>query len=118
MQGVVGLALFVLAKPLIWLYGTQYYNVIPLMRLLIIGCFIETAFRSPTANILASMGKVKYNMAVSAGGLVLQIILDILLIPKLGGYGIAYASIIVRSLMAIALFIVFNRMYQIITIKE
>ena len=69
MQFAVGLLLLFLAKPLIWLYGTQYYNVIPLMDVLVVGYFIETAFRFPTANILASIGKVKYNMAISGAGL-------------------------------------------------
>ena len=84
------------------------------MRLLIAGCFIETAFRFPTANILASIGKVKYNMIISAAGLLLEIALDIYLIPKYGAFGIAYAAIVVRSLMALALFIAFNRLYNII----
>lgn len=114
MQGAVGIMLYVLAKPLIWMYGTQYYNVIPMMRLLVIGYFIDTALRFPTANILASIGKIKYNMIISAGGLIMEIILDIVLIPRFGGYGIAYATIIVRSLMAIALFIVFNKMYNVV----
>ena len=116
LQGAVGVMLYILARPLIWLYGAQYYNTIPLMKILIIGSFIETAFRFPTANILASIGKVKYNMIISAAGLILEIILDILLIPRYGAYGIAYATILVRSLMAVALFMVFNSLYKIIDI--
>ena len=116
LQGAVGVMLYILARPLIWLYGAQYYNTIPLMKMLIIGSFIETAFRFPTANILASIGKVKYNMIISAAGLILEIILDILLIPRYGAYGIAYATILVRSLMAVALFMVFNSLYKIIDI--
>lgn len=114
LMGLIGLALFVLAKPLIWLYGEQYYNVIPLMRAIIPGYFIENAFRSSTANILASIGEVKYNMGISAAGLILQVILNIILIPRMGAYAIAVSTLIVRSLMSIALFLAFNRIYGII----
>ena len=112
--GVIGIVMALMAKPLIWLFGTQYYNVIPLMRILIIGCVIENVFRYPVANILAAIGKVKYNMGVAAGGFILRTILNIIFIPKYQGYAIAYNAIITQALMALALFYFFNRMYNII----
>ena len=117
MMSCIAGAMWLLAKPLIWLYGTQYYNVIPLMKALTIGYLIENAFRGTTANILASIGEVKYNMIISGCGLILQVILNILLIPKYGAYAIAISTIIVRSLMSIALFLAFNHIYGVIRIR-
>lgn len=110
----VSLGLFVLAKPLIWLYGKQYLNVVPLMRVLIISCFIDTAFRSTTANILAAIGKIKYNMIISFIGFGCQILLNLFMIPRFDAYGVAYTAIIVQSCMALCVFIAFNRIYKIV----
>lgn len=113
LMAMVSVAMIVLARPLIWLYGSQYYNVIPLMRLLVIGMFIENAFRQPTANILAAIGKVKYNMVISVMGLLLQIVLDIVLIPVMGVYAVPIATVVVRSAMSIALIASVNKIYNI-----
>ncbi len=112
-MGLVSLAMFILSKPLIWLFGEHYLNTVPLMKLLILGNFVDTAFRYPTANILASIGKIKYNMVVSALGFLIQIILNLHTIPLYGAYGVAYTMIIVQSLMAITLFVLFNKEYKL-----
>lgn len=117
-MGCVAVGLFIMAKPLIWLYGEQYYNVIPLMRILIISCFIDTVFRSTTANILSAIGKVKYNMIISCGGFIFQTCLNLFMVPKFGAYGIAYTSIISQTMMALLLFIVFNKIYSIINFTK
>lgn len=105
--------IFIFAKPLLWIFGEQYYNVIPVMRWLTIGSFINTGLRFPTANILSSIGRAKFNMIISAIGFVLLVFLNLLLIPRFGSTGLAYSSIIVYCFMAISLFIVFNNLYQI-----
>lgn len=113
LMAIVSTALIVMAKPLLWLYGSQYYNVIPLMRLLVIGMFIENAFRYPTANILAAIGKVKYNMVISLLGISLQIMMNIILIPKLGVYAIPLSTCVVRTAMSVALIVSVNKIYNI-----
>lgn len=112
-MGVVSISIFILAKPLLWLFGEQYLNNVPLMRLLILGTFIDTAFRFPTANILASIGKVKHNMVISAIGFIIQATLNLFTIPKYGPYGVGYTMIIVQSVMASLLFWVMNKDYRI-----
>ena len=114
-MGCVAVGLFVLARPLIWLYGEKYYNVIPLMRVLIISCFIDTVFRSTTANILSAIGKIKHNMIISGCGFILQVCLNFFMIPMFGAYGVAYTSIIVQVIMSISVFAVFNKMYDIVS---
>ena len=110
----MGVVMFLIARPLILLYGEKYLNVVPLMRVLILGSIVENVYRYPIANILASIGKVKYNMIIAAIGFTIKIILNIVFLPKIGVFAIAYNSIIVQLLMGTALFIVFNREYGIL----
>ena len=111
--GTVALVLIVFAKVLIGLYGPQYANVVPLMRWLVLSCVIENVFRYPIANILAAIGKVKYNMIVSGIGLIAQTLLNIIFIPKYGAYALPFTNTVVHFAMAIALFTYFSRLYNI-----
>lgn len=108
----VALIVFIFAKPLIVLmYGVNYLNVVPLMRILLIAAVLNAGLRYTTANILAAMGQVKYNMLVSAFGMALQIVLDIIFINFYQTLGVAYSSCIVYAFMAIMLFIIFYNKY-------
>lgn len=108
--GLIG----IFAKPLILLmYGEQYINIVTLMRLLLVSSFINSGLRFTCANLLSAMGQVKYNMIVSGIGLIAQVVLDIVLIPRIGVIGVAVASCVTYSFMAASLFIVFRRKYLI-----
>lgn len=109
------LVLYVLTPPIISVcYGEKYLNTIPLMRILLVSCFINCGLRYTTANILASMGQVTYNMVISAIGLIMQIVIDLLLIPRYGIYGVAFTGIITYTFMTVALLIVFNKKYRVL----
>lgn len=97
---------------ILFLYGKQYLSVIPIMKLLLIAAFINCGLRYTTANILAAMGDIKYNMVVSFAGIIAQILLNWKLIPRFGIYGVAYTSIACYSIMASILFIVFYYKYM------
>ena len=113
--GFLALIMLVFTKPLLFIYsGRDYYNVIPLMRLMVLPAFINNGFRFMVANCLAAMGKIRTNMIVSFAGLIGLTILDILLIPRFQQYGPPIADTIVFSLMALVLFIDFNKKYKII----
>ena len=110
--GIIALPLVLFASPIIsFVYGKEYLNVVPLMQTLLIGAFINSGFRYVTANILSAMGKVKSNLVISTIGLLLQIGIDVLFIPKYGAMGVAYSNCLVFSIMAIALFCVFFKTY-------
>lgn len=110
--GLVCLAIALLAKPVVWLlYGEQYLNVIPVMRLLLLAAFVNCGLRYTTANLLAAMGQVKYNMAVSLIGMVLQVIINLYVVPRYGAAGIAVTSCGIYLLMATVLLIVFFKKY-------
>lgn len=116
--GLIGLAsviLFVFAPFFILhIYGESYINVVPIMRLLCISAFVNSALRYTTANILAAMGQIKYNMIVSLIGFVLQIVLDVLIIPIYSAYGAALVNIIVYGFMAIVINIIFCKKYKVL----
>jgi len=110
--GIIALPLVLFAEPIInFIYGQSYINIVPLMRILLIGAFINSGFRYVTANILSAMGKVKSNLIISSIGILLQIALDILLIPRYGAMGVAYSNCLVFTIMAVALFAVFYKNY-------
>ena len=110
--GAAAGVVFLFAKQIIQIvYGEKYLNVISLMRWLTIGAFINSGIRYPLANALAAMGKIKYNMIASAGGIVFQILINVLLIPSFGVYGTAIANISIYSAMSLMLMSVCYRLY-------
>lgn len=110
--GVIALLFMLFAKPLIsFIYGDNYLNVVPLMRILLFSAFINSGFRYVTANILSAMGNVRSNLIISIIGLILQIIFDLILIPKFGAMGVAYSNCIVFISMTLALYYVYHRIY-------
>lgn len=109
---VVALLIVVISKPLIVLmYGEQYLNIIPIMRVLLLAAFVNSGLRYPIANILASMGQIKYNFKISLIGVLAQVILDFILIPRFNMYGAAMSNCIVYFIMAVYLFVSFWGLY-------
>lgn len=113
--GLVGsmcLFIAIFSKPLILLlYGKQYLNISSIMMILLIAAFCNCGLRYTTANILAAMGKVKYNMAVSAAGMVLQIAINIKMVPAYGTLAVAVTSCVVYAFMAFTLLFIFIQQY-------
>ncbi|MDD2417773.1 MAG: oligosaccharide flippase family protein [Oscillospiraceae bacterium] len=106
------LVLYIFAEPLIsLLYGEKYIDAVPVMRVLLIAAFINNGIRYTNAHLLSSMGQVKYNMYISLAGVLMQVAINIQVIPRFGAIGVAYTSVGVYSLMAIALLIVFYNKY-------
>ena len=89
------------------MYGEQYLNIVGLMRLLLLAAFLNSGLRYTTANILAAMGEVRYNMIISGVGIFVQIILDFILIPRLGVIAVAISNCIVFFAMSIFLMVIF-----------
>ncbi len=109
---LVAIVIGLLAKPLIlFMYGRNYLNVVDLMRVLLLAAFINSGLRYTTANLLAAMGEIRFNMIISAVGIAAQIVLDILLIPRFGAMGVAFGNCIVYSIMAVTLSMIFIRKY-------
>ena len=112
--GVVCLGIAFLAKPIVWLlYGTQYLNIVPVMRVLLLATFFNCGLRYTTANLLAAMGQIKYNMTVSAIGMIFQIGINLFMVPRFGVMGVAVTSCVVYSFMAVVLLGIFIANYFI-----
>ena len=110
--GGITLLVIVLGRFLIsTMYGEQYLNIVPLMQVLLVAAFMNSGLRYTTANLLSAMGEVKYNMYVSAGGVILQIVADLIFIPRFGTYAVAIANCVIYLLMAVALYITFNKKF-------
>ena len=114
---VMGLAALVFAfftKPLVLhVYGEAYLNIVSLMRVLLLAAFINSGLRYTCANLLASMGEVKYNMIVSCIGIVIQLVLDIIFIPRIGTMAVGISNCVVFAFMSIVLFAVFVRKFYL-----
>lgn len=108
--GAAAAVLFVFAEPIITLlYGQDYINIVPVMRVLLIGAFVNTALRYTNANLLAAMGHIRPNMLISLAGVLVQLGANIFVIPAYGAMGVAWTSVAVYAAMAAALMLVFWR---------
>lgn len=106
--GFFAILCFILAKPLILLlYGEAYMSAITIMRILILASFFNNGIRASIANILSAVGNQKHNLLVATGGIIVQIVLNVILIPQYGSIGVAFSSFIVYLLMSTALGIIF-----------
>ena len=108
----VAILLAIFSKPVVvLLYGKNYGNVAGIMQLLTISSSINSGIRYPVANLLAAMGKVKYNMLIALLGVCIQIVMNIIFIPILGTVGTIVANIIAHSIMSCLLIFTFFRNY-------
>jgi O-antigen/teichoic acid export membrane protein len=108
--GFISFLLYLFAGPLVSLmYGNQYSNVVPLMRILILASFANCGLRFTTAHVLASLGYIKYNMIVSFLGVLVQIVMNIKFIPIYGAKAVAWTSFFVYALMAILLYYIITK---------
>ena len=83
------------------------------MRVLLVATFFNCGLRYTTANILAAMGRIKYNMLISVAGMFLQVLINICVIPYYGSVGAAFTSCFVYAIMAISLLWIFIYQYYI-----
>lgn len=102
-SGIITLLMFI-ASPMVVniLWGEQYADAIPCFRILSISFFFLSSFRILTTNILAALGRVKFNLIVSIIVGISNIVLDIVLIYYLGSIGAAIATLMI-SILASAL---------------
>ena len=99
-NGIVCLGIAVCAPLLIWIvYGEKYMNVIGLMQILNLN-YLAYCVRNLMGNAIAAIKKVKMNLLFATVSGVLNIALNLLLIPWLGAAGAAVATLIVTLTVA------------------
>lgn len=116
LMGALALFLFIFSPQIIWvLYGEKYLNVVTLMRILIIAYFINSSIKSLQISLLAAMGYSKVNLITSIIGFLIQVISISLILPIYGVIGVAVNNIMVYSLMALIITIVFFKKYHFLS---
>ena len=106
-----GLMLFAPAI-IVLLYGEKYKNIIPIFRLLCLNYWITASFRKLLGNMIVVVKAVNVNLlhTTIAGGL--NIVLDLMLIPRLGPIGAAVATVSVTSFITILEIVYFQRFFR------
>ena len=93
---VVFLGLMVMAPVIIWLiYGPKYMNVLPIFRVLSVNYLIYGSVRLLLGNVNAAMKKSEVNLAIAVASGILNILLNLTLIPRMGSIGAAIATVCV-----------------------
>lgn len=99
LNGSITLILIVFAPQIVNLVFTkQYSDSVTNFRILSFGYFVAGTFRIPSGNILASVRKVKVNFYNSMISGLANIVLDVVLIYKMGSVGASIATVSVYIL--------------------
>ena len=88
---VSAMALYVLAKPLLALFGHEFGQGSRVLAVLLLGGVVN-AFTGVVAYLLTLTGRERHALAIFAGALALSVGLNLLLIPRFGAVGAAVAS--------------------------
>lgn len=78
-----------------FVFGKEYLTAVPIFRILMITYFITATFRIIYGNILAMMHLVKVNFFLGTLECLVNIILDVVMIKKMGSIGAAYVTMII-----------------------
>lgn len=103
-------AWYIFGAEIVKLFGADYMEARPIINILMINVATTLMFRVPLGNILAAVGKAKWNTYSAAAMLVLNLMLNYLLIPRYEIYGAAYATVIsiaLSCIVAMTLFIIY-----------
>ena len=79
---------------------------------ILILCFIGISFGYIFGTLLTANGNLKQLNILAAAGVVINIILNLILIPKFFAFGSAIASLVTQSLAAIAQVIIAKRIFK------
>lgn len=100
-NGLVYLCLAVFGPLVIWVvYGEKYMNVIPMFEVLSLN-YLAYCARNLMGNAIAAIKKVKMNLLFAVLSGILNIFLNLLLIPQFGSVGAAVATLIVTITIAV-----------------
>lgn len=102
---ILGAIVYVLAPQIVQLlWGENYLDAVPCMRILTISFVILSTFRITSTNILLSLKRAGYTMVVSLITGVANIGLDVWLTVQHGSIGAAWATLIVTVLASLMSF--------------
>lgn len=82
------------------IFGAQYLDAIPAMRILLCNYFVSATFFTVSGQLLVSLKKIKFNLAVSSVVCILNLALNTMLIPEFGAEGAAGATLLSSCISA------------------
>jgi O-antigen/teichoic acid export membrane protein len=80
-----------LGKPLLWLFSPEFTVAYPVMLILVVG-FLARAAVGPAEFLLNMLGQQKASAAVALVSATVNVVLNLILIPRFGIYGAATAT--------------------------
>lgn len=86
---------------ILWIYGKNYAPAIEIMKPMWVAFGVNAVVRVPLGNILAAVGELKFNIALSAFISLLHLVLDYYFISTMGIGGAAYALMIAYSVSSL-----------------
>lgn len=90
LMGVIALGFIVATEPIVvFIFGEQYLDSVVPMQIILIGFFINAAFRQPTGNLLVTQRKLVTNSVIGIVSIVFNIAASLILIPRYGVIGAA-----------------------------
>lgn len=100
--GLITVSFIVFARPIVSIiFGEQYSDAVPVMRLVMVGFFITAAFRTPAGNLLVTQRKLVTNSVIGIITIVVCFIASYALIPSFGMMGAAAVYVICMMMGAI-----------------
>jgi O-antigen/teichoic acid export membrane protein len=102
------IAILILGRPLLWLFSPQFVDAYPVMLILVAG-FLFRASVGPAEFVLNALGEQNACAAVACSVAVLDIVLNLLLVPAFGLMGAAIATAISLATGAVLYAIVARR---------
>lgn len=107
----VGCALF--AEPLMqWRYHEHFANYVPVFRVVIFG-IIPISITYIFGTLLTAGGHLRQLNIFAAASLVLNVVINMLFIPRYGAVGSAWASLTAQSFMAVAQLVLAIRLFRL-----
>jgi Na+-driven multidrug efflux pump len=79
---------------------------------ILMGCFVAISTTYVFGTLLTANGNLKHLNFVAAGGMLINIALNVILIPRLGALGSAWASVITQTVMAVIQVILASIFFQ------
>ena len=107
----VGCALF--TKPLmVWRYHEHYAAYVPVFRVVIFG-LIPIGITYIFGTLLTAGGRLRQLNLFASVSLVINVVVNLLLIPRMGAVGSAWASLTAQSFMALSQLLLAIRLYRL-----
>lgn len=108
--GVMCTGLIIFAKPIFMIvFGTDYYDAIPIYIVLVIGLFFTSAIKIPTANVLVSLRKINVNIISNIICIVVNFVSNIIFLKLFGIIGAAITTTLTNIISATIYIIYLNR---------